>query len=112
VIVAPPREKPVFGIGLKWILAVSDPFFLLFIFRPGAVPFTQQTMAESKEKKSAEMPVQVQAQSPAYDIDYEKHGAQREANPLPDLKRKLKSRHLQMIAIGALDGIIDQDYSD
>lgn len=35
-----------------------------------------------------------------YDVDYEKHGASRESNPLPDLKRKLKSRHLQMIAIG------------
>ena len=68
-------------------------------------------MAESKKKMSAEMPVQVQAQSPAYDIDYEKHGAQREANPLPDLKRRLKSRHLQMIAIGTLGDIIDLDYS-
>lgn len=55
---------------------------------------------------SAEMPVQVQAQSTDYDIDYEKHGAQREANPLPDLKRKLKSRHLQMIAIGEWDDIV------
>lgn len=63
-------------------------------------------MAETKGKMSAEMPVQVQAQSPAYDIDYEKHGAQREANPLPDLKRKLKSRHLQMIAIGELGDIV------
>lgn len=35
-----------------------------------------------------------------YDVDYEKHGAGRESSPLPDLKRKLKSRHLQMIAIG------------
>lgn len=52
------------------------------------------------------MPVQVQAQSTDYDIDYEKHGAQREANPLPDLKRKLKSRHLQMIAIGELGDIV------
>lgn len=52
------------------------------------------------------MPVQVQAQIPDYEIDYEKHGAQREANPLPDLKRKLKSRHLQMIAIGELDDIV------
>lgn len=34
------------------------------------------------------------------DVDCEKHGASRESNPLPDLKRKLKSRHLQMIAIG------------
>lgn len=34
------------------------------------------------------------------DVDCEKHGAGRESNPLPDLKRKLKSRHLQMIAIG------------
>lgn len=35
-----------------------------------------------------------------HDVDCEKHGAGRESNPLPDLKRKLKSRHLQMIAIG------------
>lgn len=35
-----------------------------------------------------------------HEVDYEKHGASRESNPLPDLKRKLKSRHLQMIAIG------------
>jgi amino acid permease len=32
--------------------------------------------------------------------DVEKHGANRESLPVPDLKRKLKSRHLQMIAIG------------
>lgn len=61
---------------------------------------------KSEGKTSAEMPVQVQAQIPDYEIDYEKHGAQREANPLPDLKRKLKSRHLQMIAIGELDDIV------
>jgi amino acid transporter len=56
-----------------------------------------------KSKMSSEAPVtHVQAQDPVdtYDVDYEKHGAQREANPLPELKRKLKSRHLQMIAIG------------
>ncbi|EAW14678.1 putative arginine transporter [Aspergillus clavatus NRRL 1] len=38
------------------------------------------------------------------DFDCEKHGASRESNPLPDLKRKLKSRHLQMIAIGGTIG--------
>jgi yeast amino acid transporter len=32
--------------------------------------------------------------------DVEKYGANRESLPVPDLKRKLKSRHLQMIAIG------------
>jgi amino acid transporter len=32
--------------------------------------------------------------------DVEKHGAGPESLPLPALKRKLKSRHLQMIAIG------------
>lgn len=54
-----------------------------------------------KGKMDSEVPVQV-AQNPVdtYNVDYEKHGAQREANPLPELKRKLKSRHLQMIAIG------------
>ncbi|KAJ5105116.1 hypothetical protein NUU61_002463 [Penicillium alfredii] len=48
---------------------------------------------------------QVQAQTPtSYDVDYEKYGASRESNPLPDLKRRLKSRHLQMIAIGGTIG--------
>ncbi|KAL4737640.1 amino acid permease-domain-containing protein [Aspergillus similis] len=43
--------------------------------------------------------------SPGLDeADCEKHGAGRESNPLPDLKRKLKSRHLQMIAIGGTIG--------
>ncbi|OGE57243.1 hypothetical protein PENARI_c002G04555 [Penicillium arizonense] len=58
-----------------------------------------------KGKMDSEVPVQV-AQNPVdtYDVDYEKHGAQREANPLPELKRKLKSRHLQMIAIGGTIG--------
>lgn len=46
------------------------------------------------------MEVQQQYPDDRYDVDYEKHGAGRESNPLPDLKRKLKSRHLQMIAIG------------
>jgi amino acid transporter len=32
--------------------------------------------------------------------DVEKHGATPQSLPVPDLKRKLKSRHLQMIAIG------------
>lgn len=57
-------------------------------------------MADGKSKMSSEPPVMQVAQSVDYDLDYEKHGAQREANPLPELKRKLKSRHLQMIAIG------------
>lgn len=56
-------------------------------------------MADGKSKMSSEAPV-MQVVQPDYDVDYEKHGAQREANPLPELKRKLKSRHLQMIAIG------------
>lgn len=34
------------------------------------------------------------------EADCEKHGATSDSNPLPDLKRKLRSRHLQMIAIG------------
>ncbi|KAL1979495.1 hypothetical protein VTN96DRAFT_5692 [Rasamsonia emersonii] len=36
--------------------------------------------------------------------DVEKHGAGPESSPLPALKRKLKSRHLQMIAIGGTIG--------
>lgn len=39
-------------------------------------------------------------QENSYEVDYEKYGANRDSNPMPDLKRKLKSRHLQMIAIG------------
>ncbi|KAF3396511.1 Arginine permease [Penicillium rolfsii] len=60
-----------------------------------------------KEKMASEGPImQVQPQDAVnqYDVDYEKHGAGRESNPLPDLKRKLKSRHLQMIAIGGTIG--------
>lgn len=57
-----------------------------------------------KGKMDNEGPItQVQPQyesSDAYNVDYEKHGAGRESSPLPDLKRRLKSRHLQMIAIG------------
>ncbi|KAJ6107672.1 Arginine permease CAN1 [Penicillium sp. IBT 18751x] len=48
--------------------------------------------------------VQPQYESDAYNVDYEKHGAGRESSPLPDLKRRLKSRHLQMIAIGGTIG--------
>jgi amino acid transporter len=36
--------------------------------------------------------------------DVEKHGATPQSLPVPDLKRKLKSRHLQMIAIGGTIG--------
>ncbi|GLI79076.1 lysine permease [Penicillium ochrochloron] len=60
-----------------------------------------------KGKMESEGPImQIQPQDAAnqYDVDYEKHGAGRESNPLPDLKRKLKSRHLQMIAIGGTIG--------
>lgn len=41
-----------------------------------------------------------QASGQQHDGDVEKHGAGPESSPLPALKRKLKSRHLQMIAIG------------
>lgn len=61
------------------------------------------TLWTGKETMASEGPItQVQPQYPAdsYDVDYEKYGASRESNPLPELKRKLKSRHLQMIAIG------------
>ncbi|RAL02023.1 putative arginine transporter [Aspergillus ibericus CBS 121593] len=60
-----------------------------------------------KGKMAPEESVQVQSMSPSTDlndIDCEKHGASRESNPMPDLKRKLKSRHLQMIAIGGTIG--------
>ena len=57
---------------------------------------------ESKDKID-DAPVETSQTTPSFsssDADYEKHGAGPESNPLPDLKRKLKSRHLQMIAIG------------
>ena len=64
------------------------------------------TSAEGEKGKMVpEETVQVQSMNPSSDlndIDCEKHGASRESNPMPDLKRKLKSRHLQMIAIGEL----------
>lgn len=64
-----------------------------------------------EEKKTpGEEPIQVQTDpSPQTfsEDDCEKHGANRESNPMPDLKRKLKSRHLQMIAIGALSTFCD-----
>ncbi|PLB33801.1 putative arginine transporter [Aspergillus candidus] len=56
-------------------------------------------------KTTADDAVQVDPPSQELnDMDCEKHGANSESNPLPDLKRKLKSRHLQMIAIGGTIG--------
>jgi hypothetical protein len=60
-------------------------------------------VAEDKGKMLNDESVQIYDNSPppnSDDLDCEKHGASRQSNPLPDLKRKLKSRHLQMIAIG------------
>lgn len=62
--------------------------------------------ATEKGKSATEEPVMVDVHDSPHDssnedVAYEKHGASRESNPLPDLKRKLKSRHLQMIAIGS-----------
>jgi amino acid transporter len=55
------------------------------------------------DKMVPEDPIQVApASPPPYEVDCEKHGAKGDSNPLPDLKRTLKSRHLQMIAIGVL----------
>ncbi|KAJ5653524.1 hypothetical protein N7490_000527 [Penicillium lividum] len=58
-----------------------------------------------KGKMETETPISSsQVPETEYDYDYEKHGANRDSNPMPDLKRKLKSRHLQMIAIGGTIG--------
>ncbi|KAJ5929382.1 hypothetical protein N7454_007230 [Penicillium verhagenii] len=58
-----------------------------------------------KGKMETETPItSSQVPEAEYDHDYEKHGANRDSNPMPDLKRKLKSRHLQMIAIGGTIG--------
>ncbi|CEN60152.1 Putative Arginine transporter [Aspergillus calidoustus] len=61
----------------------------------------------AKEKMGNDEAVRVTAAAPSPDMDErdcEKYGAGRDSNPLPDLKRKLKSRHLQMIAIGGTIG--------
>lgn len=69
----------------------------------------------SKEQIGVEDRIQVDSDktdsspSDVNELDCEKHGANRESNPLPDLQRKLKSRHLQMIAIGALIPIGSSD---
>lgn len=66
--------------------------------RPSNTPWSD------KPKMVSETPIMEQPQEQHHanydDADYEKYGASRESNPLPELKRKLKSRHLQMIAIG------------
>ncbi|KAL3459863.1 amino acid permease/ SLC12A domain-containing protein [Aspergillus heterothallicus] len=62
----------------------------------------------TKEKMGNDEAVRVTAAVPSGtgvdEMDCEKYGAGRDSNPLPDLKRKLKSRHLQMIAIGGTIG--------
>lgn len=73
-------------------------------------------VAEGEGKMLSDELVQVNdnGSSPtSNDLDCEKHGASRQSNPLPDLKRKLKSRHLQMIAIGEsyFDSNIDLEMS-
>ncbi|KAE8348599.1 amino acid permease [Aspergillus coremiiformis] len=63
--------------------------------------------AEGKDRMANDEAFQVNASAPSTnlnDVDCEKHGATRESNPVPDLKRELKSRHLQMIAIGGTIG--------
>lgn len=55
-------------------------------------PFEEAAITPTTARSSTE--------SPRDASQVEKYGAGPESSPLPDLKRKLKSRHLQMIAIG------------
>ncbi|KAI9372383.1 amino acid permease/ SLC12A domain-containing protein [Aspergillus egyptiacus] len=75
---------------------------MAFAHDPNADPAVAQG-----DKKVSNEAVQVATTHPSPgldEMDCEKYGAGRESNPLPDLKRKLKSRHLQMIAIGGTIG--------
>lgn len=66
-----------------------------------AVAIEPKAMEEGKMISEAPLQINESTSSPGLnELDYEKHGAGRESTPVPDLKRKLKSRHLQMIAIG------------
>ncbi|KAJ5908017.1 hypothetical protein N7495_000699 [Penicillium taxi] len=62
------------------------------------------SMPWAEKGKTDSDPVTEVPQESNYNVDYEKYGASRESNPLPELQRKLKSRHLQMIAIGGTIG--------
>lgn len=64
-----------------------------------------------KGKMDYETPITSSQVAADDDHDYEKYGANRDSNPMPDLKRKLKSRHLQMIAIGELHAPSTPDLS-
>ncbi|GAQ09012.1 arginine permease [Aspergillus lentulus] len=107
------QAATVFG-SFECALAYSNPS----CFNPSALNARQMAfnefevtaapkVAEGKGKMLNDEPVQVYDNSPpptSNELDCEKHGASRQSNPLPDLKRKLKSRHLQMIAIGGTIG--------
>lgn len=57
----------------------------------------------SKEYRNAEEPIEHHGSGEMYNVDPEKLAAN-DSTELPQLQRRLKSRHLQMIAIGKLHG--------
>jgi amino acid transporter len=63
-------------------------------------PWSDKPKMVSETPIMEPLPQEQPAQAAYDDVDYEKYGATRDTNPVPQLQRKLKSRHLQMIAIG------------
>ena len=62
-------------------------------------PTNQPHTDATKDKRNADDPIESHDAGEMYDVDPEKLAAN-ESPELPKLQRRLKSRHLQMIAIG------------